>query len=167
MGQVIHTGICGGLLAEHIRTSPSGCTSKGRLLMAGAFLDRPDEPARTMSVLTSYVEADVTRRTAPATPSGGLRSARHRLRCWRHRCPTPHSARPRRRRGFRPVPVQRSIYRGAADAEDPADLLHGEFPLVIQPAGGAHLIRSQLRRPPPRCGRGPEPQPPRRPSDRG
>lgn len=43
-------------LAEHVRTSKQ-LHEEGRLLMAGAFLDRPDEPVRTMGVLGSYVDA--------------------------------------------------------------------------------------------------------------
>ncbi|MBO0811469.1 MAG: hypothetical protein J2P23_05425 [Microlunatus sp.] len=43
-------------LAEHIRTSKQ-LHDEGRLLMAGAFLDRPDEPLRTMGVLRSYDDA--------------------------------------------------------------------------------------------------------------
>jgi uncharacterized protein YciI len=43
-------------LASHIQTSKQ-LHAQGRLLMAGAFLDQPDEPLRTMGVLTSYDEA--------------------------------------------------------------------------------------------------------------
>lgn len=43
-------------LAEHVRTSKQ-LHEDGRLLMAGAFLDRPDEPLRTMGVLRSYEDA--------------------------------------------------------------------------------------------------------------
>ncbi len=44
------------LLAEHVRTSTQ-LHQQGRLLMAGAFLDRPDEPLRTMGVTRSYDDA--------------------------------------------------------------------------------------------------------------
>lgn len=44
------------LLAEHVDTS-TRLHGQGRLLMAGAFLDRPDEPLRTMAVLPSHEEA--------------------------------------------------------------------------------------------------------------
>ena len=43
-------------LAEHVATSKR-LHEQGRLLMAGAFLDRPDEPLRTMGVLASYDDA--------------------------------------------------------------------------------------------------------------
>jgi uncharacterized protein YciI len=43
-------------LARHIRTSKR-LHEQGRLLMAGAFLDQPDEPLRTMGVLTIYDDA--------------------------------------------------------------------------------------------------------------
>lgn len=43
-------------LAEHIRTSKQ-LHAEGRLLMAGAFLDRPDEPLRTMGVLRTRDDA--------------------------------------------------------------------------------------------------------------
>lgn len=50
-------------LSEHIVISKR-LHQEGRLLLAGAFLDRPDEPVQTMGVLTSlddarrYVEND-------------------------------------------------------------------------------------------------------------
>lgn len=50
-------------LAEHVRTSKQ-LHERGQLIMAGAFLDRPDEPLRTMGVLrtaedaTRYAEND-------------------------------------------------------------------------------------------------------------
>ncbi len=44
------------LLAEHVRTSKEQ-HEQGRLLMAGAFLDRPDEPLCTMGVLRTYDDA--------------------------------------------------------------------------------------------------------------
>jgi uncharacterized protein YciI len=45
------------LLAEHIARSKQ-LHQEGRLLMAGAFLDRPDEPLRTMGVTRTYEEAE-------------------------------------------------------------------------------------------------------------
>jgi uncharacterized protein len=44
-------------LAAHIARSRHWHES-GRLLMAGAFLDRPEEPISTMAVLTSRQDAD-------------------------------------------------------------------------------------------------------------
>ena len=44
------------LLAEHVASSTQ-LHQQGRLLMAGAFLDRPDEPLRTMGVLRTYDDA--------------------------------------------------------------------------------------------------------------
>ncbi len=43
-------------LAEHVATSKR-LHEQGSLLMAGAFLDHPDEPVRTMGVLRSYDDA--------------------------------------------------------------------------------------------------------------
>jgi uncharacterized protein YciI len=43
-------------MATHIQNSKH-LHEQGRLLMAGAFLDQPDEPLRTMAVLTSYDDA--------------------------------------------------------------------------------------------------------------
>lgn len=44
-------------LAEHISTSKR-LHAEGRLLLAGAFLDRSDEPLRTMGVLGSRRDAE-------------------------------------------------------------------------------------------------------------
>jgi uncharacterized protein YciI len=43
-------------LAEHVATSKQ-LHQDGRLLLAGAFLDRPGEPLQTMGVLTSHEDA--------------------------------------------------------------------------------------------------------------
>lgn len=43
-------------LAEHMATS-KWLHERGQLLMAGAFLDHPDEPVRTMGVLRTYDDA--------------------------------------------------------------------------------------------------------------
>jgi uncharacterized protein YciI len=43
-------------LAQHVATSKR-LHEQGRLLMAGAFLDHPDEPLRTMGVLASQEDA--------------------------------------------------------------------------------------------------------------
>lgn len=43
-------------LAEHVAASKR-LHEQGSLLMAGAFLDHPDEPVRTMGVLRSYYDA--------------------------------------------------------------------------------------------------------------
>lgn len=43
-------------LASHVQTSKQ-LHEQGRLLMAGAFLDQPGQPVRTMGVLTSYNDA--------------------------------------------------------------------------------------------------------------
>jgi uncharacterized protein YciI len=45
------------LLAEHVKSSKQ-LHQQGRLLMAGAFLDRPDEPLRTMGVARTYEDAE-------------------------------------------------------------------------------------------------------------
>jgi uncharacterized protein len=45
------------LLAEHV-TSSKQLHQQGRLLMAGAFVDRPDEPLRTMGVARTYEDAE-------------------------------------------------------------------------------------------------------------
>jgi uncharacterized protein YciI len=44
------------LLAEHVQSSKR-LHDQGRLLMAGAFVDRPDEPLRTMGVARTYEDA--------------------------------------------------------------------------------------------------------------
>jgi uncharacterized protein YciI len=44
------------LLAEHVESSKQ-LHQQGRLLMAGAFIDRPDEPLRTMGVAGTYEDA--------------------------------------------------------------------------------------------------------------
>jgi uncharacterized protein len=44
------------LLAEHVKSSKQ-LHQQGRLLMAGAFVDRPDEPLRTMGVARTYEDA--------------------------------------------------------------------------------------------------------------
>ncbi len=51
-------------LAEHVTTSTQ-LHERGELLMAGAFLDHPDEPVRTMGVLNSY---DTARQYAENDP---------------------------------------------------------------------------------------------------
>ncbi len=56
-------------LAEHVRTSKQ-LHEQGRLLMASAFLDRPEEPVRTMGVLGSYEHARQYAETDPFVRAG-------------------------------------------------------------------------------------------------
>lgn len=56
-------------LAEHVATSKQ-LHERGELLMAGAFLDHPDEPVRTMGVLSSYADARRYAKNDPFVKAG-------------------------------------------------------------------------------------------------
>lgn len=56
-------------MAEHLHNSKQ-LHQQGSLLMAGAFLDRPDQPLCTMGVLTSYEEARRYAETDPFVLAG-------------------------------------------------------------------------------------------------
>jgi len=60
------------LLAEHMTRSQEW-HAEGRLLMAGAFLDRPGEPLQTMGVLRSRDDAEEFAAGDPFVVAGAAR----------------------------------------------------------------------------------------------
>lgn len=67
------------VLAAHIARSQQA-HAEGTLLMAGAFLDRPDEPVSTMAVLTTREAAEAYAKGDPFVERGMVRS--YEIRPW-------------------------------------------------------------------------------------
>ena len=63
----------GALMAEHLDTSRR-LHVDGVLVMAGAFVDHPDEPVATMGILTSREAADDYARNDPFVRTGNVTS---------------------------------------------------------------------------------------------
>lgn len=59
-------------VAQHMARSKQ-LREAGSLLMAGAFLDRPDEPVTTMAVLVSHEAAEDYRRADPFVLKGQVK----------------------------------------------------------------------------------------------
>ena len=66
-------------LAAHIRRSQQ-FHAAGRLLMAGAFLDRPEEPVSTMAVLATREDAEEFVANDPFVLLGMI--SNHEIRPW-------------------------------------------------------------------------------------
>jgi uncharacterized protein YciI len=61
------------LMAEHLETSRR-LHAQGALVMAGAFLDHPEEPVATMGILTSREAAEDYARNDPFVRTGKVTS---------------------------------------------------------------------------------------------
>ena len=61
------------LMAEHLETSRR-LNAQGVLVMAGAFLDHPEEPVTTMGILTSRDAAEDYARNDPFVRTGKVTS---------------------------------------------------------------------------------------------
>lgn len=73
-------------MAQHIARSKQ-LHAAGTVLMAGAFLDRPEEPVTTMAVLVSREDADAYMRGDPFVLNGMVR--RWYVREWANMFYTP------------------------------------------------------------------------------